>query len=280
MTQYIKGVSGQRLACDSIGSGPTVVLLHGGGQTRHSWRRTADALVDRGYRIVLADLRGHGESDWTERYGLDMFAADLRAVLETLAPGEAPAIVGASLGGLTAIAALGGDCSPAASALVLVDIALRNRPDGTRQIRDFMLANRDGFATVDEAADAVARYMTDRPRPKDVSGLKRNLRERDGRLFWHWDPRVMGGSQKPGAAPSLVMLEEPASRLALPVLLIRGEHSDVVDDEAIDHLRTLVPHMEAAEVRGAGHMVAGDANDPFTDAIVEFLSRHHPVRCA
>ncbi len=274
----IETPSGQGLAFDSVGEGKPVILLHGGGQTRHSWAKTASSLAGLGYRAISVDARGHGESDWAGRYSLSLFAEDLRAVIATLKPGEAPAIIGASLGGLSAIVALGSDNPPPASALVLVDIATRIKSEGARQIRDFMRAHADGFTTVEEAADAVAEYMTDRPRPKDPSGLRKNLRKRDGRLYWHWDPSFLSGGKEADPDIERTDLDVLTERLVLPVLLVRGEHSKVIDENSIAHFRELVPHVETAEVSGAGHMVAGDANSPFADAIIGFLAKHYPAQ--
>lgn len=277
LSGFVKTPEGVAIAYDSVGEGPAVFLLHGGGQTRHSWSKTAQILAGLGYRAICLDARGHGQSDWTEYYSLPLFAQDIGAAISELADGEAPAIIGASLGGLSAVVALAGDDPAPSSALVLVDIATKVKHKGASQIRDFMAANKDGFASVEEAADAVSRYMTDRPRPKDVSGLRKNLRERDGRLFWHWDPSFMEGGSGKNATRHQTPLDDMASRLTLPTLLIRGEHSKLIDEDSVEHFRTLVPHAETAEVGGAGHMVAGDANTPFTAAITDFLARHYPA---
>ncbi|WP_157215138.1 alpha/beta fold hydrolase [Flavisphingomonas formosensis] len=276
---WYEGKDGARLAADSIGAGPPVLLLHGGGQTRGSWRRAAQALAARGYHAVALDARGHGDSDWaTDGYGFDVFAGDLRAVIDQV--GGRPALVGASLGGLTALMALGMAERPIASALVLVDITTRIEPRGVEAIHAFMTANPDGFASVEEAADAVARYMTDRPRPANIAGLRRNLRERaDGRLHWHWDPDFLtgGGRERPDPNSMMESFEAAARRVSIPTLLVRGEHSNIVSDAGVGRLRELIPAAEIAEVRGAGHMVAGDANTPFADAMIGFLERVYPV---
>ena len=67
---------GVRLAGDSWGNpaGPLVILLHGGGQTRHAWKGAGETLGARGYHVVAFDARGHGDSDWspTATYGDDI----------------------------------------------------------------------------------------------------------------------------------------------------------------------------------------------------------------
>src|SRR5580658_8146023 len=116
------GWGGVTLVADVGGpqGGAPVMLMHGGGQTRGAWKKAATALAAAGYYAISLDLRGHGESDWAgdANYSLDAFAADLRAVASTLS--HPPALVGASLGGMSALLAMGAGL--AARALILVDI--------------------------------------------------------------------------------------------------------------------------------------------------------------
>ena len=126
------------------GDGPVVVLLHGGGQTRHSWARTARRLAADGTTAIALDARGHGDSAWDPAgdYSIDAFVADLVGFVETLdAP---PALVGASLGGITALTAAG-EHPGLASGLVLVDVVIQVHPAGVDRIRDFMRARPEGF---------------------------------------------------------------------------------------------------------------------------------------
>jgi pimeloyl-ACP methyl ester carboxylesterase len=164
------------------------------------------------------------------------------------------------------------------AAVVLVDIVPHPEPSGIDRIVSFMRANPDGFSTLDDAADAVASYNPERPRPSDPSGLMRNLRRREnGRLYWHWDPQIT--ATDPGQhhdvleRSALVM----ARREDIPVLLVRGLKSDVVSDAGIATFRAMLPALEVADVGGAGHMVAGDRNDAFNSSVISFLSRHLPL---
>jgi pimeloyl-ACP methyl ester carboxylesterase len=276
-----EGRDGNRLVADAAGpdDGPTVVLLHGGGQTRHSWGTTLGALASQGWRAYSIDLRGHGESDWAADgdYSLDAFAGDVVAVAGSL--GRAPALVGASLGGIASLAAVGEHPdADIGRALVLVDVAPRIEPAGRERIGQFMLEHMDdGFASLDEVADAIQCYNPHRPRPRDLSGLRKNVRQRDGRWYWHWDPRFVGG--RLGAADetrtTLITpdrLDAAATKLHIPVLLVRGLVSDLLSEAGAQALLELVPQAELINVAGAGHMVAGDRNDLFNEAIVRFLS--------
>lgn len=258
---------------------PTVILMHGGGQTRHSWAGTMDRLVAQGYHVVNLDARGHGESDWAPdgNYRPSEQALDLKAVLATV--GRPVALVGASMGGMTAFHAIGSSKEPIADALVMVDIVLRPAVAGAQRIAAFMRAYPNGFATVEEAADAVAAYYPERPRPKDVGGLRKNLRLReDGRFRWHWDPRILDMGQRAEPPGPFETLQLMAPNVTLPTLLVRGGKSDIVDDEGVADMLRLVPQTEVFNVAGAGHMVAGDMNDPFSSGVIAFLQRHLPPR--
>lgn len=256
---------------------PLVLLMHGGGQTRHSWSGAMRALVSAGYRVVNLDARGHGESSWSEAkaYRIDDRIKDVHAVVDGC--GVPFALVGASMGGLTSIHAVGQGLSPAA--LVLVDIVPDMEPAGVERIVSFMNAHHGGFASLDEAADAVAAYYPERPRPKDPRGLMKNLRLRDdGRLYWHWDP-VMFGVEDPKQFrdPLAQSTRRLGERGDVPVLVVRGKLSDIVSDASIASFREKVPHAEAVDVSEAGHMVAGDKNDVFNAAVIDFLARHVPA---
>ena len=172
-TVSFDGSGGVRLAAHVYGNpaSPPVVLLHGGGQTRHAWAGTARRLADAGFHAVALDLRGHGDSDWAPDgdYSIDAFAADLRAVASTFA--EPPAVVGASLGGGVVLVAEGEATTSLTSAVVLVDIAHRIEMDGAMRILGFMTGRPEGFLSLEEAADAIAEYLPHRPRPTDSGRL-------------------------------------------------------------------------------------------------------------
>jgi peroxiredoxin len=229
---------------------------------------------------VRVDLRGHGESAWPDDadYRVDAFANDVEAVARALP--SPPAIVGASLGGLAAMLAIGESDDAFARALVLVDVAPTIETEGVQRISEFMKKNlEEGFASLEEVADAVAAYNPHRPRPKDLSGLQKNVRRRDdGRWVWHWDPQFMSGAlgasdETRATVTNPDRLRNAARHLDLPVLLVRGKMSDLLSEEGAQELLSLAPHAEYVNVAGAGHMVAGDRNDLFNDAIVGFLER-------
>jgi len=272
---YLHGAAG-RLAADLVepeASRGFVVLLHGGGQTRHSWHGTAAALAGPGWTTLAYDARGHGDSDWASSgdYSIDAYVTDLRLVIEQVAPPRPLVLVGASLGGLTILIGQAG-APDLADGIVLVDIVPKPRPGGVERIRRFMTAAPDGFASLDEAAAAIQAYYPRRGRLRDHSGLTKNLRQGgDGRWRWHWDPRMLAAGPDLQSLLDGTRATEAAARLSVPTLLVSGGDSDVVRQEDVLRFRALVPAAQTVNVAGAGHMVAGDRNDQFADAIGRFL---------
>jgi pimeloyl-ACP methyl ester carboxylesterase len=273
------GTGGVRLAGDSWGNpdAPLVILLHGGGQTRHAWKGAGERLAAAGFNALALDARGHGDSQWATDgcYDQDVMLEDLKCVVATLG-GRRPALVGASLGGATSLVAAG-EGQVNATALVLVDVAPRIERAGVAKIRAFMTQNPDGFETLQQVADAIASYQPQRARPNSLSGLAKNVRRgADGRYRWHWDPRFSGSSHYE-LEPRQRRLEMAARSLTLPTLLVRGGMSDVLTDDGVREFRALVPHAEYVNVTEAAHMVAGDQNDVFSNAVIHFLSQAVPV---
>lgn len=272
------GAGGVTLAGDAWGpeTGPLVLLQHGGGQTRHAWKRAGETLGAAGYRAIAFDARGHGDSDWAPDgvYGQDAMVDDLLCLLETLERPR-PVLVGASMGGGTSLVAVGEDRVDA-TALVLVDIAPRVEPAGVERIVSFMRQKPEGFESLDEVADAIAAYQPHRRRPKDLGGLAKNLRlTEEGRYRWHWDPRFMLG---PRDMPKrFARLEACARAIEAPTLLVRGGLSDVLSEEGAQAFLAMCPHSEYVNITDAGHMVAGDRNDVFGNAIIDFLRRTVPT---
>lgn len=272
------GSNGITLAADAWGdpNGPLIVLQHGGGQTRHAWKNVGETLGRAGYFAIAFDARGHGDSDWATDgvYGQDVMVEDLCCVLEAL-DRKRPVLVGASMGGGTSLVAIGEDRVDA-TALVLVDIAPRVETEGVQKISAFMRHKPEGFDSLEEVAVAIGNYQPHRKPPKDLAGLAKNLRlGLDGKYHWHWDPRFLIGPRE--MEKRMVRLEACSSALRLPALLVRGGLSDVLSEDGAQHFLALCPQCEYVNITGAGHMVAGDRNDVFGTAVIEFLQRTVPV---
>jgi pimeloyl-ACP methyl ester carboxylesterase len=278
-TVEYSGINGLTLVADEWNRGadaaadrPTILMLHGGGQNRFSWKNTGQVLADEGFHVVALDSRGHGDRDRAPNadYDVETLTSDVMHVLDAI--GRPVNLIGASMGGLTGILVADEAGPDRVTRLVLVDVVPRFEKNGSARIRDFMFSGLHGFGSLEEAADAVAAYLPHRTKPRSPEGLKKNLRLRDGRWYWHWDPAFM---TKPGDDPQLrtEKFEQAAANLTIPVLLIRGKLSDVVSPEGVRHFLDTVPNAEFVELSEAGHTAAGDDNDAFSNVVVTFVTR-------
>jgi pimeloyl-ACP methyl ester carboxylesterase len=251
---------------------PSILMLHGGGQNRFSWKNTGQILGEQDFHVVALDSRGHGDSDYAPGadYALETLCGDVLAVIDAI--GRPVVLIGASMGGLTGILVADQAGPEKVTKLVLVDVVPRYDKVGSARIRDFMFSHIHGFDSLEDAADAVAEYLPHRTRPRNPEGLKKNLRLRNGRWYWHWDPKLM---TKPEDDPQLRVekIEHAAMDLTIPILLIRGKLSDVVSVDGVKDFLEKIPTAEFVELSDAGHTAAGDDNDAFTDAVVQFVTR-------
>jgi pimeloyl-ACP methyl ester carboxylesterase len=261
---------GVALALETFGAGTPIVFAHGFGQTRQAWIASASTLAGHGHYSLTYDARGHGDSDWRADapYTWEQMRDDLAAIARSLP--ERPVLVGASMGGLVGLAAEG-EYAPLFRALVLVDVTPRWEPRGVDRILNFMRAHPDGFESLDAAAAAIAAYLPHRRERKSPDRLRSLLGDRgDGRLRWHWDPRLIdelaGGSES-----YQPLLLDAARRIRIPTLLISGGASDIVSGDTIDEFLALVPHARHVRVADATHMIVGDDNTAFTHHVAEFL---------
>lgn len=247
-----------------------VVLAHGFGQTRESWIGTQAKLTAAGFGSLSFDMRGHGRSTWNragEDYSAEDFVADQRTA--AIAAGHQPILVGASMGGLTALLAQARH--QLYSALVLVDVTPRWEAAGVERIQGFMRAHPGGFADAEHAAQAIADYLPHRSTRKTPAQLATVLRnDGAGRLRWHWDPRLLD-IVSGDTARQQADLAIAARSIRIPTLLISGSESDIVSSATIDEFLVLVPHAKHVSVPRATHMLVGDRNDAFTDAVLKFI---------
>ena len=269
--EMLASADGVRLAATRCeGRAPGVLLAHGFGQTRQAWVQTQQRLADVGLGSLAWDIRGHGQSDRNpahSTYAGEQFVEDVRQAAGTMA--GSPILVGASMGGLTGLIAQARHRP--FSALVLVDITPRWEPAGVERILGFMNAHPDGFESFDHAAEQISAYLPHRRGKKTPAQLAHLLSARpDGRLGWHWDPRLMS-EFIPGSDRLQPAIEEACRQLDVPVLLVSGGRSDLVTSQTIDHFLELAPHARHVQLPQATHMVAGDDNDAFTDTLIQFL---------
>ncbi len=264
---------GVELAIEKSGAptSPALVFAHGFGQTRHAWSAPAKELAAGGWHCITADARGHGDSAWLAdgNYDFAQFVDDL--VLVARLAKQPPILIGASMGGLLGLIAQAQ--SRPFRALVLVDVTPRWENAGVERIMMFMRAHPDGFASIDEASDAVSNYLPHRTERKSPERLRQLLVcQENGRLRWHWDPRLLDRVANNSERYQSDLLDA-ARRIDVPTLLVSGERSDIVSDATIAEFLQLVPHAEHVRVARATHMVVGDENDAFSSAVLNFLQK-------
>jgi pimeloyl-ACP methyl ester carboxylesterase len=268
---------GLTLCADAVGDAKstTVLFFHGGGQSRRSWRGAALRVAQAGYRALTFDLRGHGESDWASDgdYLLDAFGRDVERLLGAFNPPVV--LVGASRGGQAAL--VGASRHPDKIRMVmLADVAPIIANAGVDPIRAFFQHSLPGFASVDDAADALSKFLG-KPRLANVAGLAKAMRkDSTGRLYWNWDPKMVAPEfiNPPSESEAI---EAAAARIECPVVLVRAEHSEVVSDDSVRRFIELKPNLIVLEAKGVGHMFTGDQNDAFADSLLEHLGRFVPL---
>ncbi len=267
----LEGAHGAVLAATRAdGKRSPVLFAHGFGQTRGAWSATAEALNAAGHATLAYDARGHGGSNWNAAdlpYHGDQFTDDLIVVAGELR--SPPVLVAASMGGLFGLMAEA-RWPGLFAAMVLVDITPRWETGGVERILAFMSAHPDGFASLHAAADSIAAYMPHRPR-KSEDSLRALLRPTaDGRWNWHWDPRLVEELARDSEQHQDV-IADAARRVECPLLLISGGRSDLVSPRTVEEFMTLVPHAQHVHLPDATHMVAGDDNNAFTSAVLNYL---------
>ena len=274
----LQAADGVPLMVESRGDArnPALVFAHGFGQTRHAWDASATTLAEAGWHCLTMDARGHGDSGWRSdgHYDFSQFVGDL--VRLSRIPAEKPILVGASMGGLLGLVAQAEH--EAFRALVLVDITPRWEAAGVERILTFMRAHPQGFANVEEASAAIAHYLPHRAQRKSPERLRSLLvGDAGGRLRWHWDPRLLDTIAVDSEREQTRLLDA-ARRIRVPLLLVSGERSDVVSDDTIAEFLRCVPHAQHVRVSRATHMIAGDENAAFTDAVARFVAPLHHNR--
>jgi pimeloyl-ACP methyl ester carboxylesterase len=252
---------------------PPLLCLH--GLTRNS-RDFAD-LAERyspQYRVLALDFRGRGLSDndpLPARYNPLTYAGDVIELLDRLAIPQA-IFVGTSLGGLVTML-LASMAPQRIAAAILNDIGPDVDASGIGRILSYVGKDRR-FSTWDEAADAIAanygaafvRYT----RVDWVNMAKRNCREEDGEIRFDYDMAIAEPFKVAGPAPTVDMWPLFEALARKPLLVIRGERSDLLTAATIEKMKEVAPDVRLALVAGVGH--APELNEPEAAAAIdEFL---------
>lgn len=252
---------------------PPLVLLHGVGQTCHTWDLFAAAMAPH-FHVMAFDQRGHGDSDWApdRDYARQTMVNDV-AAFTTAAGLDSFFLVGMSMGGMNSMMFTSQNKERVRS-LVVVDIGPRVERTGSSHIRDFMSGNRE-FNDLDEAAAVIHKFNPRRP----LEAIRKytcvyNLKQLpSGKWTWKYDSYFASAQRLGDPQVMHDMLAAAAKLIRCPTLLVRGAQSDVFSLEGAKEFQQLIPESGFELVEGAGHSVMGDNPPGFEAAVRRFYVR-------
>jgi pimeloyl-ACP methyl ester carboxylesterase len=261
-------------------SAPPMLLLHGGNQTAHSWDLVSLALSDR-YHIIALDQRGHGDSEWPRDVVAtrhDM-ASDAYALVQQLGLKD-PIVAGHSMGGIVTMTLLTAH-PDLASRAIIVDVGPELSPKGAQHIGNFV-RSVDQVGSLDEFIDRVAAYDPFRSREHISRTVIYNVMRRlDGKLVSKHDHRgygLVGEDGKPLQRVDRPTYEE-VSTIPCPVLVLRGEQSNILAEDAAERFVSRLAHGKLVVVPKSGHNIHSQ-NTPFFIATVEAFLAGEPAGAA
>jgi pimeloyl-ACP methyl ester carboxylesterase len=249
---------------------PPIVLLHGGHQSAHSWDLVSLHLAER-YRVLALDQRGHGDSEWARDvdYSNHTMSLDAEAFITALGL-ERPVVMGHSMGGRNAML-LARRNHASLRALAIVDVGPEISDKGRKAISAFVRANEE-FDDLEHFARNVRKYDPHRSREHIERTVKYNMLERaDGKYISKCDstPRRVGIENHDAQRDNITL--DDAGKFDLPVLLLRGEESNILTPDAAVRFRDALPNGTLVTVAKCGHNVHSQNTLGFLEALDPFL---------
>jgi pimeloyl-ACP methyl ester carboxylesterase len=251
---------------------PPIVLLHGGHQSAHSWDLVSLYLASR-YRVLALDQRGHGDSEWARdvTYSNDEMSLDAEAFIVAMGLTK-PIVIGHSMGGRNTMLLLRRNLSMARAAAI-VDVGPELSERGRAAIAGFVQSNQE-FDDLDHFVRNVRQYDPYRSHEHIERTVKYNMFERaDGKFVSKCDsnPRRLSIVRSSGPLENITLAD--AARFALPVLLVRGENSNILAPDAAERFAAALPFGALVTVPSCGHNVHGQNTKGFIAALAEFLRK-------
>lgn len=248
-----------------------IVLLHGGNQTSHSWDLVSWHLAQN-YHVIAIDQRGHGDSEWPRdcNSGPTAMASDAAEIITQLGL-EKPIVVGHSMGGIVTMTLIR-DNPGLASRAVLVDVGPELSQEGTQTIGAFIRSIGE-YDSVDEFVDRVSSYDPFRSREHIMRTVRYNLLLRsDGKYVSKHDGRrhalTISTEQALRARPTM----DDMSKVEMPILIIRGEQSNVLPIDAAERFRSVLRDAECVTVANCGHNVHSQNTEGFLEVLLPFIA--------
>ena len=249
---------------------PTIVLLHGGHQSAHSWDLVSLHLAQK-YRVLALDQRGHGDSEWARDvvYSNHEMSLDAEAFIGAMGL-ERPVLIGHSMGGRNAMLLIRRN-QALLRAAVIVDVGPELSEKGRAAIGGFVQANQE-FDDLEHFVRNVRQYDPYRSREHIERTVKYNMLERaDGKYVSKCDSNPRRLNIVRGAGPLENITLEDAASFDLPVLLVRGANSNILAPDAAERFAAALPAGRLVTVTDCGHNVHGQNTKGFIGGIGGFL---------
>lgn len=251
---------------------PTIVLLHGGHQSAHSWDLVSLHLAQN-YHVLALDQRGHGDSEWARDwdYSNNTMALDAEAFIRAMGL-EKPIVMAHSMGGRNSLL-LARNAPDIMRGLAIVDVGPEVSERGRKVISSFVRENQE-FDNLEHFVENVRKYDPYRSREHIERTVKYNMIERvDGKYVSKCDsnPRRAGAQAQQSQQDNVTL--EQAKSFDFPVLIIRGETSNILEPDAAVRFRDALPKGELVEVPNCGHNVHSQNTQGFIAAIGPFLEK-------
>jgi pimeloyl-ACP methyl ester carboxylesterase len=249
---------------------PPVVLLHGGHQSAHSWDLVSLHLAQH-YRVLALDQRGHGDSEWVRDvvYSNDEMSLDAEAFINAMGL-HRPVLIGHSMGGRNAMLLMRRNHALLRAA-VIVDVGPELSEKGRAAIGGFVQANQE-FDDLEHFVRNVRQYDPYRSREHIERTVKYNMLERaDGKYISKCDSNPRRLNILRGSGPLENISLGDAAAFDLPVLLVRGENSNILAPDAAERFAGALPHGRLVTVPNSGHNVHGQNTLGFIAAVGPFL---------
>ena len=258
-----------RARCDDIevawfeaGRGDPLVLVHGLGDDHRAWRRTVPDLLLR-HRVLMYDLRGHGETTLGEPDGsLRQLGQDLVALLDALEI-EHARVAGFSLGGTIAMRAAI-DHPDRVSALALVATSSRVGRAAAEWYRErvSMVENSDSWLRETLDRDTAEVYAQSPNELEEGLTIRRQSTA---------DPRGYGNACKAMAGLNAAPLDPELGQIKTPTLIVASDHDQHCPPKAAEIIAAGIPGSRVEIVREAGHAIPVERPKELAAAINKFL---------
>jgi pimeloyl-ACP methyl ester carboxylesterase len=263
-------VGGVSLAVAERGSGPTLLFLHGFPLDGSMWNAQLEAFSDR-YRVVVPDLRGFGASDSPDALTdglttMEQLADDVAALLDALAIATPVVLAGLSMGGYVAWQFWRRHPERLRGLLLCNTRALADAPEvarGRLQTAETVLS---------QGPQVMAEPMLRRLFAPETWRAKPDLVEAMRRIIHQASPRgvaaaLRGMAERPDVTDWL-------PRIAVPTLLVGGEHDGISPPEEMRAIAARMPRAEYREVAAAGHMAPYERPEAFNSLVEDWLALH------